>query len=101
VVLRADLEDIPGGPFDRVLANPPYFSNGRIATAFVRTAASVLTPDGVFTLVAKAKDFHRTILEAWFDDVDVSDVQDYGVFEARKPRAGVESESSVESDAAD
>ena len=86
VVLRSDLEDIPGGPFDRVLANPPYFSNGRIADAFARTGAARMADGGVLHMVAKAVPMHREILERHFRRVEVGSVGDYGVFTASGPR---------------
>ena len=84
-VLRADLEDLPGGPFDVVLANPPYFSHGRIADVFCATSARELAGDGVLRLVAKAVPLHGEILERHFRDVRVTKVRDYGIFEARSP----------------
>jgi len=84
VVLRADLEDLPGGPFDLALANPPYFSQGRIAAAFARAAARALSPGGRLLMVAKAVPAHREILESFFGSVSCSDVSGYGVFEARR-----------------
>lgn len=86
VVIRADLEDLPGAPFDRVVANPPYYAEGRIADAFARTAATTLTPDGTLHMVAKAIPMHGEILDRWFDDVEVDEVRGYGVFHARRPR---------------
>lgn len=85
VLLRADLEDIPGPPFDRVLANPPYFSRGRIADAFTRAAVRHLAPDGVYQLVAKAVDVHRSILQPWFRSVLVDELDGYGIFNCRHP----------------
>ena len=86
VCLRADLEDIPGGPFDRVVANPPYYSEGRIADAFARAAARELADHGVLHMVAKAVSMHREILGRSFARVDVKMIRDYGIFTARSPR---------------
>lgn len=84
-LLRADLEDLPGD-FDRALANPPYYSHGRIAAAFARAAARALKPDGVLQMVAKAVDLHRDILLRFFNDVDVEAAGAYSVFHARRAR---------------
>ncbi len=60
-LLRADLEDLEG-PFDLALANPPYFSNFRIARAFVEKAAELLRRGGRLALVAKAVAEHAAIV---------------------------------------
>lgn len=69
VLLRADLEDLGEARFDLVLMNPPYFSNWRIARAFVATAASVLRPGGRLWLVAKAAAEHAEIVGERFHEV--------------------------------
>ena len=87
VLMRADLEDLPSG-FDRVLANPPYFSRGRIAAAFARAAATALSDDGVLHLVAKNARLHGEILDGFFTSLETQEVRGYTVFSARGPRAG-------------
>jgi 16S rRNA (guanine1207-N2)-methyltransferase len=61
VLLRADLEDLAGS-FDLAVANPPYFSNFRIARSFVERAAQVLRRGGRLALVAKAANEHAAIV---------------------------------------
>ncbi len=61
VLLRADLEDLAGA-FDLAVANPPYFSNFRIARSFVERAAQVLRRGGRLALVAKAAQEHAAIV---------------------------------------
>jgi len=61
-LLRADLEDLGEAPFDLALANPPYFSNFRIARSFVERAAQVLRRGGRLALVAKAAGEHAAIV---------------------------------------
>ena len=85
ICLRPDLEDLPGGPYDRVLANPPYYSQGRIASAFTRAAVRNLAKGGICQMVAKAVAVHREILEPHFGKVTVDDVDGYGIFTARNP----------------
>ena len=85
VCLRADLEDLPEQPYQLVLANPPYFSKGRIAAAFARAAAARLAPEGRFLLVAKAVALHEEILRTHFERVSFQTVQGYGILEARGP----------------
>ncbi|MEZ0230293.1 MAG: class I SAM-dependent methyltransferase [Planctomycetota bacterium] len=60
-LLRADLEGLEG-PFDLALANPPYFSNFRIARAFVERASQLLRRGGRLALVAKAAEEHAAIV---------------------------------------
>jgi 16S rRNA (guanine1207-N2)-methyltransferase len=61
-LLRADLEDLGAEPFDVALANPPYFSNFRIARSFVERAAQLLRRGGRLALVAKAAREHAEIV---------------------------------------
>jgi len=85
-VLRADLEELPVG-VHHALANPPYFSHGRIAAAFARAAASALRADGVLHMVVKAVDLHRDLLRSFFEEVRVEAVASYSVLHARGPRS--------------
>ena len=84
--LRADLEELPGGPFELILANPPYFGAGRIAESFARCAARSMAEGGRLRLVAKAVPLHREILESFFTKVELRDRDGYGIFDASKPR---------------
>ncbi|MBI3724799.1 methyltransferase [bacterium] len=84
-LLRADLEDLGDEPFDLALANPPYYSNFRIATAFVRRAHEMLRDGGRLALVAKAKDEHLGIVRSIFGDAELEDVPGgYGIVRATK-----------------
>lgn len=83
-LLRADLEDLEG-PFDLALANPPYFSNFRIARAFVERAATLLRPGGRLALVAKAAREHAEIVREILGEpkVEITD-GGYGVISVVK-----------------
>ena len=48
--------------FDLVLANPPYFSNFRIAALFLTIAHRALAPGGKLLLVTKTPDWYATNL---------------------------------------
>lgn len=63
VRLLADLEGLEEGVYDLALANPPYFSNFRIARAFVEGAFQALKPGGRLWLVAKAAARHQELME--------------------------------------
>lgn len=92
-LLRADLEDLglvggPEGPAaDLVVANPPYFSNWRIAGRFVEVAAATLRPGGRLVLVAKAAREHADLLTAAFEDVRVElTPRGHGLIQGRRRR---------------
>lgn len=65
-LLDCDGSHVEDESFDLVLANPPYFSNYRIADLFLQTARRALTPHGVVHLVTKAPDWYRERLPELF-----------------------------------
>lgn len=83
---RADLEDLPEpeGGFTLALANPPYFSNMRIATSFVSRAAELLGADGRLLLVARNRERHEPILQEHFPRVACVERRGYAVFLASR-----------------
>jgi 16S rRNA G1207 methylase RsmC len=86
VIFAYDLSAAREGAFDLALANPPYYSDFRIAESFVREAARVLAPGGEIHLVTKAPDRSRLIVEASFGDSTVIRRRGYFVVQAvRKP----------------
>lgn len=87
-LLRRDLEDLPAEPCTLALANPPYFGGGRIAESFAMTAAQKLTDDGTLLMVAKDVERHQAILQRCFAEIRPVMVDDYCVFEARRPLRG-------------
>ncbi|MEW6742934.1 MAG: methyltransferase [Planctomycetota bacterium] len=93
VVLAPTLDGLESEQFDLVLANPPYFSNFRIADEFVKTARRTLAPGGMLALVAKEREQHAALIEREFGRVVVKEHQGYGIFLARKPRSGRAQES--------
>jgi 16S rRNA (guanine1207-N2)-methyltransferase len=85
VLLRADLEDLGSEPFDLALANPPYFSNFRIAAAFVTRAHALLRMGGRLLLVAKASAEHAAIVREHFGAAAVEEAPGgYGIVRAVK-----------------
>ncbi len=84
-ILRRDLEDIPGGPFDLIVANPPYFGDFRIANAFIAAARHHIARDGRFWLVAKAGEAHKEIVGRKFGDsrTEMVGLDTYFVISAR------------------
>ncbi len=63
VRLLADLEGLEDEVYDLALANPPYFSNFRIARSFIDGAFQALKPGGRLWLVAKAAARHQELME--------------------------------------
>lgn len=88
-LLRAGIEDLGEPAFDVVLANPPYYSNWRIASAFVEAAASTLKPGGRLWLVAKAAERHAELLgEGWSDVQVLPTPRGHGLVVATRARGG-------------
>jgi 16S rRNA (guanine1207-N2)-methyltransferase len=56
--LDCDGRTVEPGTFDLVLANPPYFSNFRIAGLFVAIARRALQPGGKLLLVTKTPEWY-------------------------------------------
>lgn len=65
------------GTFDLVLANPPYFSNYRIAELFVKATRQALKPGGRTHFVTKQPKWYIEEFAAEFDDVSVREVRGY------------------------
>lgn len=79
-LVRADTDELPGdGTYDLVLANPPYFSQFRIARAFVQTAYDALAPGGRFALVAKAGAAHAQHIRDVFDNAGIVERSGYAI----------------------
>ncbi len=65
--------------FDLVLGNPPYFSNYRIASIFVRAGIRALKPGGTLAIVTKTYDWFGQTMSDYQDDVVVHEVGNYFV----------------------
>ena len=74
--------------FDVVLANPPYFSNYRIAEIFLKGARRALKPGGQVLFVAKSSEWYEENVPRQFEDVAVQTVRGYAVI--RGTRRGAE-----------
>jgi 16S rRNA G1207 methylase RsmC len=84
-VLSAEpLADLDGETFDLVLANPPYFSDYRIAQLFLDTAAMVLRRQGRLLLVSKQVKWYRENLPQLFTKVSESERGGYTIWSARR-----------------
>jgi len=70
---------IPEKGFDRVVGNPPYFSDFRIAQMFVDTASGALRNGGIGLLVAKSPAGLHTCVKTRFTDTAVIARRGYNV----------------------
>jgi 16S rRNA (guanine1207-N2)-methyltransferase len=81
-------EEVAGEKFDEasmdlVVANPPYYSNYRIAEIFARRAARVLRPDGTALFVTKKSDWYELTLPGLFSSVAVEPTGNYQIVRCR------------------
>jgi 16S rRNA G1207 methylase RsmC len=67
---------------DVVVANPPYFSNFRIAGVFLDAARRAVKPRGRVHFVSKSTDWYRTELPRFFRRVEEKSRGGYAVFSA-------------------
>lgn len=65
--------------FDLVFANPPYYSNYRIAEIFARCAAQAIKPEGVALFVTKQSAWYEERLPELFASVAVEPCGNYRV----------------------
>ena len=65
------------GSFDLVLANPPYFSNYRIAEIFLKAAKRALRPGGRTHFVTRQPKWYVDAFLSTFNDVSVREVRGY------------------------
>jgi 16S rRNA (guanine1207-N2)-methyltransferase len=72
------------GTFDVALANPPYYSNYRIAEIFLKGARRALKPGGTVWVVAKTAEWYEENMPKQFDNVTVQTVRDYAIIRGSK-----------------
>jgi 16S rRNA G1207 methylase RsmC len=90
VLVRADVEDVPvpaRGGYSLCMTNPPYFSQWRIATQFVRRAHALLRRGGRFALVVregKAAEEHASIVREVFGGGAVDLREGYAIVHASR-----------------
>jgi 16S rRNA (guanine1207-N2)-methyltransferase len=70
------------GAFDLVLANPPYYSNFRLASLFVTIAHRALAPGGKLLVVTKTPDWYVENLAERFGNITPTPVGKYHVVTA-------------------
>jgi 16S rRNA (guanine1207-N2)-methyltransferase len=82
--LDCDGRAIQPAAHDLVLANPPYYSNFRIARLFVEIAAKALKPAGTLLLVTKMPHWYTDHRPEGFTKVTTQSVGDYSVLSAKR-----------------
>lgn len=75
-------------PFDLIFANPPYYSNYRIAEIFARCAAQLIKPEGTAPFVTKQSEWYEERLPELFASVAVESVGNYQVLRCHGKAAG-------------
>ena len=70
------------GCYDLVLANPPYYSDFRIAEMFVNSAMAALAPGGTLLLITKQPTWYLEQLPQSWNDVAHELVKGYHIIEA-------------------
>jgi len=87
VALAADGRVPDPGAYDLALANPPYYSDFRIAQLFVDAAWKALAPGGTLLIVTKQPAWYLEYLPQMWRDVAKEEVKTYHLIEALRPQA--------------
>jgi 16S rRNA (guanine1207-N2)-methyltransferase len=82
--LDCDGSSLRPGSFDLVLANPPYYSNYRIADLFLRIAQRALAGGGRLLVVTKTPQWYVEHLQQPWQDVGTGQVGKYVIVSALK-----------------
>lgn len=81
-LLDCDGSSLPRASFDLVVANPPYYSNFRLAQLFLDIAAKALRPGGELLVVSKTPDWYLTALATRFQRPEIVNSGGYSVVRA-------------------
>ena len=73
------------GSWDLALANPPYYSDFRLAELFVESARLALAPGGTLLVVTKQPSWYLEHLPRMWNDVAREEVKTYHIIEAVRP----------------
>jgi 16S rRNA (guanine1207-N2)-methyltransferase len=85
VELNAEGNYHGAGQYDLALANPPYYSNYRIAQHFLTAGRQALRPGGTMLIVTKQPDWYQQNMPQWFDEVSVTERKGYYLIQAMRP----------------
>lgn len=84
-LLDADGSHLEANWFDLSLANPPYFSNWRIAEHFLQASLWSLKPGAEVLVVTKTPQWFGDRMPQLFTHVDAEQVKEYWILRGRKP----------------
>lgn len=84
-ILGAEEGDLPENSFDLAIANPPYFSNFRLAELFMNMGFRALKPGGRFLVVSKTPNWFREHLPNLFQQLTETERRGYAVLSGCKP----------------
>jgi 16S rRNA (guanine1207-N2)-methyltransferase len=73
------------GSWDLALANPPYYSDFRLAEIFVESARMALAPGGTLLVVTKQPTWYVENLPRMWTNVAREEVKGYHLIEAARP----------------
>lgn len=73
------------GQYDFVLANPPYYSDFRIASHFLIAGHDALRPGGKILVVTKRPDWYTDAMPQLFENVSISERKGYHLVQAIRP----------------
>lgn len=83
--LDCDGRTVAEEAFDLVLANPPYYSNFRLAELFVQIATKALVTDGYLLIVTKTPKWYEDHLPTQgYSEINVLEYKNYRVVTAMK-----------------
>lgn len=85
VALEAEGHVPEAGSWDLALANPPYYSDFRLAALFVEAARMALAPGGTLLVVTKQPQWYLEELPRMWTDVAREEVKTYHLIEAVRP----------------
>ena len=85
VALEAEGRVPEPGHWDLALANPPYYSDFRLAELFVESARMALAPGGTLLVVTKQPTWYVENLPRMWTNVSREDVKSYHLIEAQRP----------------
>lgn len=85
VALEATGRVPEAGSWDLALANPPYYSDFRLAELFVESARMALAPGGTLLVVTKQPTWYVENLPRMWTNVAREEVKGYHLIEAQRP----------------
>ncbi len=83
--LNADGNYAHAGQFDLALANPPYYSDFRIAHHFLTSGHDALRPGGRILVVTKRPDWYSESMPQLFENVTITEQKGYHLVQANRP----------------